>query len=187
MLTFYGLARIVICTTICTFVSQCGLWRPLLLARLHCYVAHFNCEQELNSTCSRSFLDQHTRWYRDALLSNARLTFTPLKVSRHSPPSPESGAPPQFHCGERSIRAAMTAIHTEVSIPCQLHPDTSTSPSVTPARPARPRGSAMALAAAPRSPPPDPRAASRPPDMQRRATTLTPTASSVPSPPPPPR
>ena len=53
----------------------------------------------------------------------------------------------------------MTAIHIEVSIPCQLHPDTSTSPSVTPARPARPPGSARALAAAPLSPPPAPPAA----------------------------
>jgi hypothetical protein len=29
----------------------------VLIVTLHT----FNCEQELNSTCSRSFLDQHTR------------------------------------------------------------------------------------------------------------------------------
>src|SRR3954468_19690993 len=132
--------RIVTCTTNGRSISLCGSLSPLLLARLHCYVAHFHCEQELNSTCSRSFLDQHTSWYRDALLSNARLTFTPQEFLGIRRPSPESGAPPQLHCGERSIRAAMTAIHIEVSIPCQLHPDTSTSPSVTPARPARPPG-----------------------------------------------
>ena len=128
---FGGSAKNCDLRTIPRSVSRCGTYGPSLLARSHCYVAHFNCEQELNSICSHSFRDQHTRWYRDALLSNPGLTFTPPESSSHSPPSPESGVSPQFHCGERSIRAAMTAIHIEVSIPCQLHPGTSTSPSVT--------------------------------------------------------
>jgi hypothetical protein len=37
----------------------------------------FNCEQELNSNCSRRILAQHIRCCRHALLSNARLTFNP--------------------------------------------------------------------------------------------------------------
>jgi hypothetical protein len=85
---------IVTYTTFRLSVSGCGTCRPLLLASSHCYDAHFNCEQELNSTCTRSFLDQHTRCNRDALLSNARLTFTPQRFLGIRP-SPVSGAPPQ--------------------------------------------------------------------------------------------
>jgi hypothetical protein len=114
--SFSSVGRIVICATFGPFVSPCGPCGALLLASSHCYVAHFNCEQELNSTCSRSFLDQRTRCIRDALLSNARLTFAPLRVFRHSPPAQSRAPLPSFHCGERSIRAAMTAIHIEVSI-----------------------------------------------------------------------
>jgi hypothetical protein len=71
--------RIVIWATLPHSVSRCGRSGPLLLASFHCYVAHFNCEQELNSTCSRRILDQPTCWRRHALLSNARLTFAPKK------------------------------------------------------------------------------------------------------------
>jgi hypothetical protein len=58
----YTVGGIVICGTIDLCVSKCGRFGALLLACCHCYVAHFQCEQELNSTCSRSNLAQHTRW-----------------------------------------------------------------------------------------------------------------------------
>src|SRR4029453_19322847 len=99
-------------------VSRCGRSGPLLLASFHCYVAHFNCEQELNSTCSRRILDQPTCWRRHALLSNARLTFPPQEVFRHSPKPSVGRHSPDLIAGKASIRAAMTAIHIEVSIPC---------------------------------------------------------------------
>ena len=102
-LLFYCRCRIVTCATNPRSVSLCGTWGPLLLARLHCYVAHFNCEQELNSTCSRSFLDQHTSCYRDALLSNARLTFTPQKFLGIRPQAQSRAPLPSFIAGKEAF------------------------------------------------------------------------------------
>jgi hypothetical protein len=93
-------SRIVIWSTLAKFVSLCGRSRPLLLASCHCYAAHFQCEQELNSTCSRRILAQHIRCCRHALLSNARLTFPPSEVLRHSPPAQRRAPLPSSHCGE---------------------------------------------------------------------------------------
>jgi hypothetical protein len=97
---FCSSSRIVICDTLAQFVSLCGRSRPLLLASCHCYAAHFQCEQELNSTCSRRILAQHIRCCRHALLSNARLTFPPSEVLRHSPPAQSRAPLPSSHCGE---------------------------------------------------------------------------------------
>lgn len=97
---FCSPARIVICDTLAQFVSLCGRSSPLLLASWHCYAAHFQCEQELNSTCSRRILAQHIRCCRHALLSNARLTFPPFEVLRHSPPAQRRAPLPSSHCGE---------------------------------------------------------------------------------------
>src|SRR5436190_24073361 len=93
------------CGTIVRFVSKCGQFGTLLLASSLCYVAHFKCEQELNSICSRSDRAQHTRWFFDELLSNACLTFDPKKVSGIRP-LPSVGRPSPSHCGEQtSIRS----------------------------------------------------------------------------------
>lgn len=74
---FSTVDRIVIRSTIAVFVSGCGLFDALLLASSLCYVAHFKCEQGLNSNCSRRFQAQHTSWRSNALLSNASLTSYP--------------------------------------------------------------------------------------------------------------
>ncbi len=101
---FHG-ERIVICSTIDPLVSKCGRFGALLLACCHCYVAHFQCEQELNSTCSRSNLVQHTRWRRDPLLSNASLTFHPKEVSGIRPLAQRWAPFPKLIAGTTSIRS----------------------------------------------------------------------------------
>jgi hypothetical protein len=72
----YTVGGIVICGTIDLCVSKCGRFGACYLQVFIVTLHTFKCEQELNSTCSRRTLAQHTRCCRHALLSNARLTFT---------------------------------------------------------------------------------------------------------------